>query len=253
MRAGTHESTIAREACSRNERARGPGSGPRDLRRVGGTLVPRIARWFATPTLVRVMPLKENISGPTPLDDLSGLIQKQLRTREQLDAAEAENIRKATIKYLAAAPTVHTAPFDYPWLLKLHREMYGDVWLWAGRLRLSQTNIGTLPQGIEVELHGLLHDLRAWIESQLPLLEQAVRLHHRAVLIHPFANGNGRWSRMLANIWLRRHGTNLIEWPETTVGSSSTIREEYLAALRNADRGDHAPLIALHERFRRSR
>lgn len=197
------------------------------------------------------MPLKGNIPGQTPLDDLSGLIPKHLRTREQLDTAEAENIRKATIKYLAAAPTARNAPFDYPWLLRLHREMYGDVWSWAGQLRVSQTNIGTLPQGIEVELHGLLHDLRAWIDSQIPLLEQAVRLHHRAVSIHPFTNGNGRWSRMLANIWLRLHGTDLIEWPETTVGSSSTIREEYLAALRSADRGDYAPLIALHERFRR--
>ncbi len=194
---------------------------------------------------------EESIPGQTQLGDLSGLIPKHLRTRAQLDSAEGENIRKAMLKYLAAAPSMRNAPFDYPWLLRLHREMLGDVWIWAGQLRRAETNIGALPHRIEIEIHGLLHDLPAWIDSQTPLLEQAVRMHHRAVSIHPFDNGNGRWSRMLANIWLRRHGRDLIEWPEATVGRESPIREEYLAALRTADRGDYAPLTKLHERFRR--
>ncbi len=189
--------------------------------------------------------------GQTPLDDLSGLRLKDVRTRAQLDAAEAENIRRAIIKYFAAAPSLRTAPFDYPWVLRLHREMFGDVWTWAGQLRRAETNIGALPHRIEGELHGLLHDLPAWSESRMPLLEQAVRMHHRAVSIHPFDNGNGRWSRMLANIWLRLHSPDLTHWPDTTIGSASTIREEYLAALRTADRGDYAALIALHARFRR--
>jgi fido (protein-threonine AMPylation protein) len=79
--------------------------------------------------------------------------------------------------------------------------------------------------------------------------EQAARIHHRAVLVHPFPNGNGRWSRMLANVWLRRHGVQAVEWPEATIGTASIARGRYLRALRDADSGDIAELLALHREF----
>jgi Fic-DOC domain mobile mystery protein B len=190
-----------------------------------------------------------SIPGQTPLDDLSGLRIRGIRTTAELNAAEAENIRKATLKYLAARPTARVARFDVRWLRRLHAEMFGDVWVWAGELRRRETNIGVPPHEIEVRLHELLADLRAWQDSGMMMLEQAVRLHHVAVRIHPFPNGNGRWSRMVANIWLRLRGEGVIEWPETTIGTRSTVREEYLAAVRAADAGDYSGLVRLHERF----
>lgn len=194
------------------------------------------------------------IAGQTPLDDLpglriSGLRIRSIRTTAELNAAEAENIRKATLKYLASRPTRRSARFDISWLRRLHAEMFGDVWRWAGSVRTHETNIGAPPHDIEVRLHTLLEDLKVWEDSRMPLLEQAVRLHHVAVQIHPFANGNGRWSRMAGNIWLKLHGSAPIEWPETTIGSASTIRGGYLEAVRDADKGDYSALLALHERF----
>lgn len=191
----------------------------------------------------------EPIPGQTPLDDLSGLRIKGIRTTTQLNAAEAENIRKATLKYLGARPTSRSARFDVRWLCKLHIEMFGDVWTWAGSFRKSETNIGCKPYEIEGRLHNLLEDLKAWRGSGMPLLEQAVRLHHVAVQIHPFLNGNGRWSRLVSNIWLKLQRADPIEWPETTIGTASTIRGEYLDAIRAADRGDYARLLELHVRF----
>ena len=189
------------------------------------------------------------IPGQTPLDDLSGLRVKGIRTTAELNAAEAENIRKAVLKYLIARPTPRSARFDLRWLCRLHDEMFGEVWKWAGTYRKSETNIGCKPYEIEGRLYNLLEDLRAWQASGMPLLEQAVRLHHVAVQIHPFQNGNGRWSRMLASIWLKLHGAKPIEWPETTIGTASTIRDEYLEAVKAADKGSYAKLIALHQRF----
>lgn len=189
------------------------------------------------------------IPGQTPLDDLSGLRAKRIRTTAELNVAEAENIRRAILKYLAARPTSRSARFDLRWLLRLHREMFGNVWTWAGTFRTSQTNIACKPYEIERRLHDLLEDLKAWQASGMPLPEQAVRLHHVAVQIHPFPNGNGRWSRMVANIWLKLHGASPIEWPETTIGTTSTIRDEYLEAIKSADRGDYAKLSSLHARF----
>jgi Fic family protein len=79
------------------------------------------------------------------------------------------------------------------------------------------------------------------------ILEQAVLIHHRAVQIHPFRNGNGRWSRMLSNIWLRIHGSPIVEWP-ADIGGESPIRSEYLACLRAADDRNLKPLLELHAR-----
>jgi Fic-DOC domain mobile mystery protein B len=188
------------------------------------------------------------IPGQTPLDDPSGLRIKGIRTTTELNAAEAENIRKATIKYLVSKPSKRSARFDLAWLLMLHNEMFGEVWEWAGTLRKTETNIGSRPHQIEIDLHNLLEDLKAW---NMPLLEQAVRLHHCAVKIHPFRNGNGRWSRMLANIWLKLHGAEPIEWPESTIGTASTIRAAYLEAVKVADGGDYSKLLALHEQYSR--
>ena len=98
----------------------------------------------------------------------------------------------------------------------------------------------------------LFGDLEYWREHDTyPLLEQAVRLHHRAVRIHPFPNGNGRWSRMLANIWLKLHDHPITIWPPETsaTGMESVIRAEYLAAIKGADGGKIGPLLAIHRRF----
>ena len=195
------------------------------------------------------MPFDPAIPGQTPLDDMSGLRIKGVRTTAELNAAEAENIRKATMKYLASRPMERSARFDMPWIRRLHREMFGEVWAWAGEFRRSETNIGCKPHEIEGRLHDLLEDLKAWRASEMPLLEQGVRLHHVAVKVHPFPNGNGRWSRMLGDIWLKLHGGTPTEWPETTIGAASTIRGEYLDAIRAADQGNYARLLALHARF----
>lgn len=195
------------------------------------------------------MPGGASIPGQTPLPDLSGLRDPAIRSIAELNACEAENIRRATVRYLASRPSSRAAPFDEPWFRALHRQMFGSVWTWAGSYRRHETNIGSPAHRIEVEVHGLVEDLRAWERSSMGAVEQATRLHHRAVQIHPFANGNGRWSRMLASVWLRLHGRTPVEWPEASIGGASLIRGEYLDALRAADAGDIAPLLRLHERF----
>lgn len=186
--------------------------------------------------------------GQTPIDDLSRLRPRWARTRHDLNELEAENIRKAHVKYLAARPSARLAPFTLAWLYRLHREMLGDVWTWAGHRRTTVKNIGVAPQQIEPQLHDLLLNLAAWRDCGMDLLEQATWLHYHAVRIHPFENGNGRWARLLANIWLKRHGHAIVRWPESDLAQPDSPRHRYLAALRAADVGDMAPLLAFHRR-----
>jgi Fic family protein len=69
--------------------------------------------------------------------------------------------------------------------------------------------------------------------------------------VHPFLNGNGRWSRLLANIWLALHDQPVIFWPETSIGSVSVARDEYLTAIRAADEGSYGHLMEMQSRYAR--
>jgi Fic-DOC domain mobile mystery protein B len=190
------------------------------------------------------------IPGETPIDDISGLKPKGVTNRSQLNDVEAANIRKAVVRYLAARPSRRQAPFTLDWCYKLHRQMFGDVWRWAGQKRTTGLNIGVPVHRIDVDLQNLMDDLAYWrTKGKMDAIEQAARLHHRCVFIHPFINGNGRWSRLLANIFLKQSINEVTLWPEETVGNASIIRDEYLAAVRAADGGNYKSLIALHRRY----
>ena len=99
------------------------------------------------------------------------------------------------------------------------------------------------------QILSLTLDLPRWGNSGMSLLEQAAQLHYRAVWIHPFENGNGRWARLLANIWLRRHEAPLVVWPEDMSQQESPIRNDYLEALNAADNGDFSSLLELHRQY----
>ena len=190
--------------------------------------------------------------GETPIDP-SGLrpsLKGRVYTRNDLIPFEAENIRLAFKKYFASVPSHSKAPFTDKWALRLHREMFGKVWTWAGELRTLELTLGVAPAYVASEFYKLFADIHHWQEPDMPFIVQAATLHHRAVWIHPFENGNGRWARLLANIWLRQHNQPLTRWPETGIaGNESPIRKEYIAALHEADQHNMEPLIALHERY----
>jgi Fic-DOC domain mobile mystery protein B len=188
------------------------------------------------------------IKGATYNDDISGLkldITKQY-TLQDIYKYEANNIRKATLKYFVDIPSKKTAPFTFSWFLKLHFEMFGDVWDWAGKIRTVELSIGVKAYLVSTELKKLVDDFNYWDENKtFSVVEIASRLHHRAVQIHPFKNGNGRWSRMLANIYLKQNGLEATKWNEDLLSKENEHRDEYINALKFADNGDYTALIKL--------
>lgn len=189
------------------------------------------------------MTLIDEPEGSTPLSpqDQRGLRQSWITTREDLNAAEQANIlagRAWALRSRAALTSV-----DY--LRRLHRHMFGDVWSWAGKLRTIETNIGALPHEIPVRLRQFLSDLDYWRTNQTyPPDELAARFHHGLVLIHPFTNGNGRHTRLAADLMCRQLGQDAFTWGRDSLDSAGATRQAYLAALRAADQHDFAPLLA---------
>ena len=94
-------------------------------------------------------------------------------------------------------------------------------------------------------LRDLAADARYWVEHDTFLADEiAARFHHRLVLIHPFPNGNGRHSRLAADLLLVKLEQPLFTWGRTGLVNASETRRQYIAALRAADAHDIQPLLA---------
>ena len=188
------------------------------------------------------------IADATYIDDISGLKLDTLKqyTMNEIYLYEAKNITKATLKYLSASPDQKLAPFSYEWFMTLHNDMFGDVWDWAGKLRHAELSIGVKAYLVSTEIKKLVDDLEYWHENKsFSVIETASRIHHRAVQIHPFLNGNGRWSRMLANIYLKQNGLEPTKWNENLLSKENLHRDDYIKALKKADNGDYLELIKM--------
>jgi Fic-DOC domain mobile mystery protein B len=187
--------------------------------------------------------------GATPIDDADGLLI-DAETMAELSAAEAGNILKAFAKHLKRRHDPKRAWLTDDYLRQAHRDMFEDVWEWAGRYRETALSIGVEPASIREEIGRLCGDVAFWdaqAENPLPVLERAAKIHHRLTWIHPFKNGNGRHARLIADVYLRAHGRAIPIWP--SVAADGAPREEYLAAIKEGDRQNFEPLIALIRKY----
>ena len=197
------------------------------------------------------MNLNRGLVGETPIDDVSGLIPRHVRTVSQLNVVENANVGEAIHKYLSRRPTKRMAPFTRRWMLNVHHVMLGKVWSWAGKIRTTDgLNIGIPASSVGPALEQLAQDIDYWAEHGGDVMEQAAYVHHKAASIHPFLNGNGRWARLLGQIWQYRLAGYYTEWPESGIwNGTSPVRPEYIEALQEADRGNLGPLINLQARY----
>jgi Fic-DOC domain mobile mystery protein B len=179
----------------------------------------------------------------TPLtpEEMRDLIPAYIAYRSELNEAEQENITRALAWALGRKRDLLSEKF----IRDLHRRMLGDVWKWAGKFRASERNLGLPFYEIPVAVRQLLDDTKAWIEyNTYTGDETAVRLHHRLVQIHPFVNGNGRHSRLMADLLILRLGSEQFSWGRQSLRDAGAMRKRYIAALQSADSHDIRPLLA---------
>lgn len=182
--------------------------------------------------------------GATPIDDISCLKKSWVRNQAELNQVEAENINKAIGSYLLKPVRPPITWFEVDFLRKAHKAMFGQVWEWAGDFRRTATQPGVAHHRISLELRSLCADIKYWNSKAVELtpLEQAAHIHHRLVYIHPFPNGNGRFSRLMADRYLKSLHCSFPRWP-AEMGSKGDSRQRYIDSLKKADRGDTEALI----------
>lgn len=118
-------------------------------------------------------------------------------------------------------------------LRDLHRQLYGDIWVWAGRWRSREVNIGVALELIAVELRTTMDNIRyRWVNTKdLTARELGIATHAEGVRVHPFTDGNGRATRLHADlvfIAAQDSPTHQYDW--------DVDKRRYIKLLRDFDR-----------------
>jgi Fic-DOC domain mobile mystery protein B len=188
----------------------------------------------------------EYLEGQTPLDEdeKEDLIIKTISNRGELDEFEQANIQQAiewTMSNIFTKDEILTEKF----LFLVHKKMFGEVWKWAGSKRKTNKNIGVDKFQISTSIRNLLEDCIYWVDNKtFKPDELAIRFSHRLVQIHVFPNGNGRHSRLIADIMVSNlYNRPVFTWGRSDLSKTGDIRKHYLEAIYSADEGNLQPLI----------
>ena len=185
--------------------------------------------------------------GQTPLseEETEGLLIPSITTREELDEFEQQNIEKAVEWYLLRRKFKADKILTEEFIQSVHKRMLGDVWAWAGQLRMSEKTMGIPWYQIPVRLRQLLDNCKYWVDNKTFSDEEiSIRFKHELVAIHLFPNGNGRHSRLLGDIMMKQvFKKPKFSWGHKNLIDKSKTRDAYIKALQKGDLGDFQDLI----------
>jgi Fic-DOC domain mobile mystery protein B len=170
-------------------------------------------------------------------EEAEQLIPK-ISTMAELNEYEALNIVQAREWAFSSGTMTSNNPLHEAYVRELHAKMFDKVWKWAGTYRKNELNIGCDPSEIAQRIPQLLGNTQHWIDQKVYSLDECVlRFHYELVsTIHPFANGNGRHARMIADVVAVKYGTPEFSWGAgQNLAAQGTARATYLAALRALD------------------
>ena len=116
------------------------------------------------------MPLQPEY-GETPLsgDELDALITHVVDTLgPPVSKADIFDLETAVLQDLAEGLITDVFNGDLTldelltdqFLRDLHRQLYGDIWTWAGRWRSREINLGVAPEQIAVDLQTTMDNIR---------------------------------------------------------------------------------------------
>lgn len=197
---------------------------------------------------IEALPINDNLPfGATELnlDDLEGLIPNYITRRSELDEFEKTNIVKA-VEWLTKKGFRYDQILTMGLVFELHKRMFNKTWKWAGMLRRLDVNIGNTPvEQIQMRIKNVLDNIKFWIEHKTFSIDEiCIRLHHELVWIHPFPNGNGRFSRIICDELRFSLGNGYFPWGGgDDLVADSKFRKMYIESLRAADSTNYYPLL----------
>lgn len=153
------------------------------------------------------------------IDPETGILKNKLgaRTQAKLDKAEGE-ITYVIIATLARGSKVDGLIFNANLLYELHKEIFRDIYVWAGKPRTDDISkewayFAHAPY-IHRQLERVFKELRndpGLSAGQAKFVERLSYYYSELNAIHPFREGNGRTVRTLLTLLAQRYGYD-IEW-----------------------------------------
>jgi Fic-DOC domain mobile mystery protein B len=191
-----------------------------------------------------------NRTDQTPLEEsmYKDLRISHVQNMAELYEHEIENIAEG-IAWLRSSDRDYR---DYTFWLEIHKRMLSKVWKWAGQIRkreLANPDF-LMPYEIRPALLQLEGDIKFWLAHKtFSEKEFAAVIHERFLTIHPFNDGNGRWSRVLTEHICRMEKIEIPSWGRNIVDDEER-RKRYIAAVKKARR-DGDPTELMNIMFRR--
>lgn len=126
-----------------------------------------------------------------------------------------------------------------------HRLWLGNVYAWAGRERSVNLGKGGFHFAAAAQVPRLLESFeRECLAQFTPChLDEAAAIaaiaetHVEFILIHPFREGNGRLSRLLADVMAMQAGHALLDYSPWDAD-----KDRYISAIHAGFAGDYAPM-----------
>lgn len=177
-----------------------------------------------------------------------GLVLKNLlhiKEKRQIEEVETRELYRATDELTGIYDQEHRFTADD--ICSIHQNWLGSVYEWAGHYRNVTISKGgftfALPKFIpqlmaEFEKEELARYTPCIFDSREKQVQALAVVHTELLLIHPFREGNGRSTRLLAVLMALQAGLPPLDFSEFV----DERKEEYFLAVRKGLDKDYQPM-----------
>ena len=158
----------------------------------------------------------------------------------EMDKVEAETLIKATDALFREYDADHQFCADD--ICHMHKVWLGDIYEWAGQYRSINISKGDFTFAMAAQIPKLMTQLETEqlnkytpciFSQRQDVIRALAEVHTELVLIHPFREGNGRCSRILASIMALQAGLPVLDF---SLISGSKKSDYFMAVQAGMDR-----------------
>ena len=181
-------------------------------------------------------------------DGSNGLVLKnslRIQDKQAIEEVETRELYRVTDQLTEIYDQDHR--FTAADISTMHKKWLGTVYQWAGNYRQVTISKGgftfALPKFIpqlmaDFEKNELNRCTPCNFKNQEEQAQALAIVHTELLLIHPFREGNGRLSRLLATLMALQAGLPPLDFSEF----EGKRKEEYFAAVRHGMERDYRPM-----------
>ena len=174
----------------------------------------------------------------------------RIKTVEKMDQAEALALEEAQDLLIRTYDKNHR--FTAQDICRMHKVWLGRVYAWAGEYRRVNLAKGGFTFATAAYIPNLMQNFETtFLRKYTPCLfkkDEAIRalaeVHVELVLIHPFREGNGRISRLLAILMALQAGLPILNFSDI----QGKRREVYFMAVREGMKRNYKPMEAIFKK-----